>query len=116
MLWLAMIGILYDVHGNRAALDAVLEDAGGLGVDRWIVGGDVVLFGAWPAETVERLRELGAADWLRGNTDRWLVGGIARPAPPAAAAEDCAAPLDESHVRELTGLPFDVEDDTTLYV
>src|SRR3954447_4210770 len=47
MLW-AVIGLLYDVHGNLPALEAVLDDARGLGVGRWIVGGDMVLFGAWP--------------------------------------------------------------------
>jgi len=111
-----MIGLLYDVHGNRAALDAVLDDASGLEIDRWIVGGDVVLFGPAPVETVERLRELGEADWLRGNTDRWLVDDSDRPEGATAAAADCAEALGEQTVRELAGLPFDVEDDAELYV
>jgi putative phosphoesterase len=112
----ALIGLLYDVHGNLPALEAVLADAAGLDVERWIVGGDVVLFGAWPAETVARLRELGEADWLRGNTDRWLVDDSDRPPPAAAAAADCVAALDEATVRELAGLPFDVGDDEELFV
>ena len=53
-----MLGLLYDVHGNLPALEAVLGDAREVGVGRWIVGGDVALFGAWPAETLARLREL----------------------------------------------------------
>src|SRR3954454_24395471 len=106
MLW-AVIGLLYDVHGNLPALEAVLDDARGLGVGRWIVGGDVVLFGAWPAETVARLRELGDADWLRGHTDRGLAADSDRPPPAPDAAADCVAALDEATVRELAGLPFD---------
>src|SRR3954452_10406917 len=77
----ALLGLLYDIHGNLPALEAVLGDARGLDVERWIVGGDVVLFGAWPAETVARLRELDEADWLRGNTDRWLIDDSDRPPP-----------------------------------
>jgi diadenosine tetraphosphatase ApaH/serine/threonine PP2A family protein phosphatase len=115
MLW-AVIGLLYDVHGNLPALEAVLDDARGLGVGRWIVGGDVVLFGAWPAETVARLRELADADWLRGNTDRWLVDDSDRPPVATAATEDCVGALDDATVRELAGLPFDIGAPDALYV
>jgi putative phosphoesterase len=111
-----LIGLLYDVHGNLPALEAVLGDARDVGVGRWVVGGDVVLFGAWPAETVARLRELADAAWLRGNTDRWLVDGSDRPDVATGAAEDCLAALDDATVRELAGLPFDVAEGDTLYV
>lgn len=66
-----MLGILYDVHGNLAALDAVLADADG--VDEWLLGGDYCAFGPWPVETLARLRELENATWLRGNGERWLA-------------------------------------------
>jgi len=111
-----MLGLLYDVHGNLHALEAVLDDARGAGVDRWIVGGDVVLFGAWPAETVARLHDAADAEWLRGNTDRWLVDDSDRPDGASAAAEDCVAALDEATVRELAGLPFDLDEDDVLFV
>ena len=68
-----MLACLYDVHGNLAALDAVIADARAAGADRWILGGDYVLMGPRPAETFARLRELeGPSLWIRGNTDRWL--------------------------------------------
>jgi hypothetical protein len=67
------LGILYDVHGNLPALDAVLGEADGLGVDEWLLGGDYCAFGPWPVETLERLRGLENATWLRGNGERWLV-------------------------------------------
>ncbi len=65
------VAALYDVHGNLAALEAVLaevpEDA------TILVGGDVVAGGERPAETLERLRALGdRAVWIRGNADREL--------------------------------------------
>jgi diadenosine tetraphosphatase ApaH/serine/threonine PP2A family protein phosphatase len=68
-----MLGILYDVHGNLAALDAVLEEADREGIDEWLLGGDYCVFGPWPVETLTRLRELPNATWLRGNGERWLA-------------------------------------------
>ena len=65
----AMEALLYDVHGNLPALEAVLADAGA--VDRYVLGGDYALFGGWPRETVERLRGLENATWVRGNGERW---------------------------------------------
>jgi diadenosine tetraphosphatase ApaH/serine/threonine PP2A family protein phosphatase len=67
-----MIALLYDVHGNLPALEAVLDDAGTPG-DGWVIGGDVALFGPWPVETVDRLRGLDGARWLRGNGERWVA-------------------------------------------
>jgi predicted phosphodiesterase len=66
-----MLACLYDVHGNLPALDAVLADAKSHGATRYILGGDYALFGGWPVETVERLRGLDNALWIRGNGERW---------------------------------------------
>ncbi len=66
-----MRALLYDIHGNLPALDAVVADADAAGVERFVLGGDYALFGAFPRETAERLRGLDAV-WIRGNTDRWL--------------------------------------------
>jgi len=76
------VATLYDIHGNLAALEAVLaevpDDA------TIVVGGDVVAGGPQPAETLERLRALGdRVLWLRGNADRELKPGEPGLAPPA---------------------------------
>lgn len=68
-----MLGVLYDVHGNLSALEAVLAEAEREGVDEWLLGGDYCAFGPWPVETLARLRELPNATWIRGNGERWLV-------------------------------------------
>ena len=68
-----MLALLYDIHGNARALDAVLGDLSAEGVDEYLIGGDVALFGPWPEETVARLRDLRPATWIRGNGERWTA-------------------------------------------
>ena len=98
--------VLYDVHGNLPALEAVLDDARFRGADRFLLGGDYALFGPWPVETVARLRALEGA-WIRGNGERWT-------ASPAEAPDDevvqgaiaaCREALGAEAVAELAGLP-----------
>jgi putative phosphoesterase len=110
-----VIGLLYDVHGNLPALEAVLADARAAGADRWLLGGDYALFGGRPLETVERLRELEPATWIRGNGERWTADPSAAPenpiVPPAieAAREalgdelaaDLAALPETTHIRDI---------------
>jgi predicted phosphodiesterase len=66
--------VLFDVHGNLAALDAVLAEARAEGFDRLLFGGDLVLFGPEPAACVDRLRGLGdQLVAIKGNTDRYVI-------------------------------------------
>jgi diadenosine tetraphosphatase ApaH/serine/threonine PP2A family protein phosphatase len=109
-----MIALLYDVHGNLPALEAVLADAGA--VDGVVIGGDVALFGPWPVETVERLRALPDARWLRGNGERWTAAPDQAPGDPTVqgAIAACRAALGERVVGELAALPESVAlDDAT---
>jgi putative phosphoesterase len=67
-----VIATLYDIHGNLAALEAVLAEIPAEATI--VVGGDVCFRGDRPAETLERLRELGdRVVWVRGNCDRELT-------------------------------------------
>lgn len=66
-----MRALLYDIHGNLPALEAVVEDARGAGATDYVLGGDYALAGAFPQETLKLLRKLDAT-WIRGNTERWL--------------------------------------------
>ena len=112
-----MLAILYDIHGNLPALDAVLDDASGAGAERYVLGGDYALFGPWPRETVERLRELDA-DWIRGNGERWTARPADAPQDDVVqdAAAACAEMLGEALVAELAALPFDLRRDGARYV
>jgi diadenosine tetraphosphatase ApaH/serine/threonine PP2A family protein phosphatase len=99
------LAVLYDVHGNLPALDAVLEDARLHGAERHLLGGDYALFGPWPAETVARLRELDAA-WIRGNGERWTAAPDEAPDDEVvqgaiAAAREALAPDDVDALAEL---------------
>jgi putative phosphoesterase len=107
------IATLYDVHGNLRALEAVLRE---IPDDATIVvGGDVVAGGLHPAETLERLRSLGArVHWLRGNVDRELMPGEPALAPPEMLDATRAALTDEQ-IAFLHGLPPTVQIGRTLY-
>jgi putative phosphoesterase len=70
------LAVLSDVHGNLAALEAVLEDVERSGgVDAWWVLGDLVALGPEPVEVLERLLALPHATFTQGNTDRYVLTG-----------------------------------------
>ena len=96
------VAALYDVHGNLPALDAVLAE---VDADVIVVGGDFAV-GPWPAETVERLRNLeGDVRFIRGNAERELVEEAAGRAPPELL-EFVRARLSEDQLEFLAGLPL----------
>jgi predicted phosphodiesterase len=100
-----MLALIYDVHGNLPALEAVLSDAATHGADAYLIGGDVALFGAWPQDTVARLRELAPATWIRGNGERWTADPGAAPEPVRGATHAATDALGDALVAELAGLP-----------
>ena len=82
--------VLYDIHGNLAALEAVLAEAGRLGVASFLLGGDYAAVGPWPRETTELLEGLPAVVRIRGNVERWL---LEEPEVPPSARAFMAAAL-----------------------
>ena len=100
-----MLALLFDIHGNLPALDAVLDDARGQGADRWLLGGDYAVFGGWPAETVARLRELHDATWIRGNVDRWAAGGAPDDEPARSGVQSARDLIDTLTIDWLGELP-----------
>lgn len=61
--------IFSDIHGNLAALQAVLEDCGKYNVHRAICLGDLVGYGPHPNECIEIVRNLKNCRCLAGNHD-----------------------------------------------
>lgn len=72
------IALLSDIHGNLAALEAVLADMAAFGVDGvWLLG-DFAAMGAHPGQVLERIAAMPNTRFVRGNTDRYASAG-ARP-------------------------------------
>ncbi|MCI0652046.1 MAG: metallophosphatase family protein [Planctomycetes bacterium] len=67
--------IVSDVHGNKEALDAVIERIGTLDCDEIICLGDIVGYGAEPGYCVERIREISKVV-VAGNHDYAALGKI----------------------------------------
>jgi putative phosphoesterase len=111
-----VLGLLYDIHGNLPALEAVLADADGVAVDRWVLGGDYGTPSPWPLETLARLRELNDAIWIRGNGERWLREPPHDRPEVMASYELFLGGLPEAEVEWLYALPERAELDGVLYV
>ncbi|WP_440135391.1 metallophosphoesterase family protein [Chitinophaga sancti] len=79
------IALLADIHGNSAALDAVLQDIPD--ADAYWVLGDLVALGPDPVGVMERLHTLKGLQMIRGNTDRYVTHND-RPAPTIEAAKN----------------------------
>lgn len=65
-------GVMADVHGNLAALEAAIAALRKAGVDRWLCAGDLVGYGPQPNECVELLAGLEAT-CIAGNHDLAVV-------------------------------------------
>jgi diadenosine tetraphosphatase ApaH/serine/threonine PP2A family protein phosphatase len=101
------LALLYDIHGNLNALEAVLRDAEGAGAMSYVLGGDYALFGPQPEATVDRLRGLADAQWIRGNGERWTDDPSQAPDDPVVqgAIAACRQALGPAVVTELARLP-----------
>lgn len=66
--------VFSDIHGNCAALDAVLADLKDKAANHRVCLGDAIQGGPQPAQVVRRLRELGCPV-VMGNADAWLLTG-----------------------------------------
>jgi predicted phosphodiesterase len=94
------VAALYDVHGNDAALAAVLADPRCAAADLIVSGGDVVA-GPFPGSCLARLRGLGErVRFVRGNGDREVVERQDR-----HGARWCAERLGEEGLASVTGWP-----------
>lgn len=110
------VAVLADIHGNLPALEAVLGDVEAARMDAIVLDGDLA-DGPMPAQTLDRLEELGErAIWVRGNTDRSLAAafdGTFQPSGlPANPSADwftwCAARIGQAHRDRLASLPLTV--------
>jgi putative phosphoesterase len=126
------VAALSDVHGNVAALEAVLADIAREKPDRIVVAGDLVLNGPEPAAVVDLLRTsvTDGTAVVAGNTDiavadfdyaaafPWMTDGV--PDAILAAAEWAHDELGDERVEWLRNLPSErrvrADDDTLVLV
>jgi diadenosine tetraphosphatase ApaH/serine/threonine PP2A family protein phosphatase len=65
-------GLISDIHANLEALEAVLDELGG--VDGFLCMGDLVGYGADPGPCLERVRRLPRLICVAGNHDLAAIG------------------------------------------
>jgi diadenosine tetraphosphatase ApaH/serine/threonine PP2A family protein phosphatase len=113
------IALFADIHGNRHAFAACLEQARELGAERIVLLGDFVGYGADPAWVVSAAMELVARGALavRGNHDSAVSNHHERMNDAAQIAiEWTRGELGPPERRFLEELPFTHEEDDRLYV
>ncbi len=102
------VAVLSDIHSNLEALESVLEDIVGQGVDDLLCLGDLVGYGANPNECVERIRGL-ISHVVAGNHDHAAVGktdaSYFNPHAKRAVAWT-AQNLTADHARYISTLPY----------
>jgi predicted phosphodiesterase len=66
------LAVLSDIHGNLPALEAVLADMKPFAVDQVVIAGDVVNWGPFSADVMERVT---CENWaiIRGNNEFYLL-------------------------------------------
>ncbi len=113
------LALLSDIHGNLQALDACLAHARAQKTQRFAFLGDMVGYGAQPAEVLERimlLTEEGAVV-LKGNHDDMAVNP---PAVPKTIGDSTAGwthrQLNDSQREWIAALPLTHHMDTVLLV
>jgi predicted phosphodiesterase len=111
-----VLAVLYDIHGNITALDEVLAEAADAGADRYLLGGDYGTPSPAPLETLERLRALPNATWIRGNGERWLREPPLDRPEVMEVYELFRGGIPDDEVEWLYGLPERAELDRVLYV
>jgi predicted phosphodiesterase len=110
---MTLYGVIADVHANVEALRTIIEALRKRGVERWIVAGDIVGYGAYPNECVETLADLGAL-CVAGNHELMALGRLSDERAIQAARTSLrwtADRLTESSRRFLDALPVKAEVD-----
>lgn len=96
------LAALSDIHGNLAALEAVLADVHRRGIDQVVNLGDILSGPLWPRETAELLMARSFLT-IRGNHERQvLTMALDAMSPSDRHAADTLGP---EHLRWLDNLP-----------
>jgi diadenosine tetraphosphatase ApaH/serine/threonine PP2A family protein phosphatase len=120
MLPIMMLALISDLHANREALAAVLEDARARGCQEFALLGDYVGYGGDPAWVIEQVRELvaGGAVAVMGNHDSAVAHGALPTMREDAriAVAWTRERLSAEQLRFLAELPMSITREDRLYV
>jgi len=100
------LAVVSDIHGNLAALRAVLEDIAGQGVDQTVNLGDILSGPLHPGETADLLVPLGLPT-IRGNHERQLLSH--RPEAMGASDRFAHGRLSGAHIAWIRDLPPEMD-------
>ncbi len=80
------LAFISDIHGNAAALEAVLTDIKQRNAERIFVLGDLCFRGPEPKRALELIRSLDT-DVIKGNADEWVIRGVDKGEVPDQALD-----------------------------
>src|SRR5690349_15753307 len=95
------VAVLSDMHGNAAALEAVLADLAAQPHDAMVFAGDLIMNGPRPAETLGAVRALGVPT-VHGNTEP-MITDLSNDDPVARWVRER---LTDDDLAYLAALPF----------
>ncbi len=96
------IVIITDLHANLPALDAILAAIRQEAYQEIFHLGDAVGIGPYPAECLEKLRDMPNIHFVKGNHDAWLVDGFPDVPPEWMNQEDPFARQFWTHLQNST--------------
>ncbi|PIE81680.1 MAG: hypothetical protein CSA11_03250 [Chloroflexi bacterium] len=109
---LMRIAFISDIHGNKPALEAVLEDIQQVGVDNIICLGDIANGGPSPAECIDIVRNLDCPT-VQGNHELYLLdkslSNGSSTCPSWGSARWAHAQLKPEHLTYIANLPYKYE-------
>lgn len=100
------IAVLSDIHGNKDALKAVLEDIKYRGIDKIYNLGDTLYGPLFPLETYEMIKNTNIKS-ISGNCDRILLASSSE----NPTVQYVINVLSEEHKSWLINLPFSIQTD-----
>lgn len=117
--WHQPVGLLADIHANLPALRSILELLEQRGVSQWLVLGDIVGYGPYPAECIAELKARHAV-CVRGNHDHYVghngQGKVAMSESARWAADWTLRQLGDADRTWLATLPLKIEAEGVLVV
>ena len=72
------LAVISDIHGNLPALNAVLDNAKGRGINEFVFAGDYCLSGPFPDECISAMMSLNHTHIVRGNEEKYLENLIGK--------------------------------------